>query len=62
MSTTFRARRRLRGLRLAATDTAWAVGEGEVVEGPIEALLLLATGRTAAARDRLAGPVAARLG
>ncbi|MGY1828708.1 maleylpyruvate isomerase family mycothiol-dependent enzyme [Blastococcus sp. SYSU DS0541] len=55
-STTFHARRRLSGRRLVATDADWAVGQGQVVEGPIEALLLLLTGRTAAVRDRLAGP------
>jgi uncharacterized protein (TIGR03083 family) len=56
MSTTFSPRRRLAGLRLVATDTEWEVGEGDVVEGPIEALLLTLTGRTAAVRDRLSGP------
>jgi uncharacterized protein (TIGR03083 family) len=44
----FRARKRLAGLRLAATDTDWAVGAGPPAEGPIAALLLLVTGRTAA--------------
>lgn len=45
----FWARRRLAGFRLVATDTLWAAGEGEqVVCGPIEALLLLLTGRSAA--------------
>jgi uncharacterized protein (TIGR03083 family) len=43
----FHARRRLAGLRLAATDTAWTRGAGPAVEGPIDALLLLMTGRTA---------------
>jgi uncharacterized protein (TIGR03083 family) len=57
----FDARRRLAGLRLEATDTQWAAGDGEVVEGPVEALLLLLTGRVAAARDRLSGPGVARL-
>jgi uncharacterized protein (TIGR03083 family) len=56
MSTTFSARRRLAGVRLAATDTDWTVGEGDVVEGPIQALLLVLTGRTEVARDRLSGP------
>ncbi len=59
MSTTFP---RVRGMRLVATDTDWAVGEGDLVEGPIEALLLLLTGRTAVAVERLGGPGAARLG
>jgi uncharacterized protein (TIGR03083 family) len=52
----FGARRRLAGLRLEATDVDWAAGDGDRVEGPVEALLLLLAGRTAAARDRLSGP------
>ncbi|RVX46924.1 uncharacterized protein (TIGR03083 family) [Nonomuraea polychroma] len=44
----FYPQRRLRGLRLVATDVDWAVGEGDVVEGPIQALLLLLSGRPAA--------------
>ena len=55
-TTVFDARRRLAGLRLEATDTGWAAGEGDLVAGPMEALLLLLTGRTAAAQDRLSGP------
>ncbi|NYE50287.1 uncharacterized protein (TIGR03083 family) [Spinactinospora alkalitolerans] len=54
-------RRRLRGLRLVATDVPWAKGEGPEVTGPIEALLLLVTGRTAAALPRLTGPGTAEL-
>jgi uncharacterized protein (TIGR03083 family) len=50
----FRARKRLAGLRLTATDTDWAVGSGAPVEGPIAALLLLVTGRDAAV-DQLTG-------
>ena len=50
----FRARRRLAGLRLIATDADWAVGTGAPVEGPIAALLLLVTGRPAAL-DQLTG-------
>jgi hypothetical protein len=41
----FRARRRLAGLRLSATDCAWSAGEGTLVQGPIAALLLALTGR-----------------
>jgi len=41
------AQRRLRGLRLSATDAAWTVGGGPTIEGPTGALLLLMTGRTA---------------
>jgi uncharacterized protein (TIGR03083 family) len=61
LSTTFAARRRLRGLRLVATDTDWSAGAGERVEGPVGALLLLLTGRTAAAAGQLSGPGTARL-
>ena len=43
----FRAKRRLRGFHLRATDVSWEAGSGLVVEGPIAALLLLVTGRTA---------------
>jgi uncharacterized protein (TIGR03083 family) len=50
----FRARKRLAGLRLAATDIDWAVGSGAAVKGPIAALLLLVTGRDAAV-DQLTG-------
>ncbi|WP_214404806.1 maleylpyruvate isomerase family mycothiol-dependent enzyme [Pseudonocardia lacus] len=57
----FHARRALAGVRLTATDTDWAVGDGPAVHGPTEALLLLATGRTAAALPRLSGPGTARL-
>ena len=51
----FRARRRLRGLRLTATDTDWTVGDGPEVEGTMADLLLVLTGRTATL-PRLAGP------
>ncbi len=51
----FRARRRLRGIRLAATDYPWSAGEGLLAEGPVAAILLALTGRPAAA-DRLSGP------
>jgi len=52
----FWASRRLRGLRLTATDTDWSAGAGaQEVTGPIAALLLLLTGRTATARRDLAG-------
>jgi uncharacterized protein (TIGR03083 family) len=50
----FRARKRLAGLRLSATDTDWTVGSGAPVEGPVAALLLLVTGRDAA-WDQLIG-------
>ena len=51
----FWSRRRLSGYRLVATDVEWSVGSGALVTGPIEALLLLLTGRRVAL-DRLSGP------
>jgi uncharacterized protein (TIGR03083 family) len=51
----FWARRRLAGLRLTATDVDWSAGAGAEVQGPIRALLLLVTGRTAAAAPLLSG-------
>ncbi|WP_019876348.1 maleylpyruvate isomerase family mycothiol-dependent enzyme [Sporichthya polymorpha] len=57
----FWARRRLRGLRLQATDLDWSAGAGEDVSGPAADLLLLLTGRTAAALPALSGPGTARL-
>ncbi|MEU1282402.1 maleylpyruvate isomerase family mycothiol-dependent enzyme [Streptomyces sp. NPDC005805] len=52
----FRARRRLNGLRLTATDADWRRGEGEAVSGPMGALLLVLTGRTGSALPALSGP------
>lgn len=52
----FWARRRLRGMRLVATDVGWTAGEGAEIRGPVQALLLLLTGRTDAALPHLAGP------
>ncbi|OJF13656.1 maleylpyruvate isomerase family mycothiol-dependent enzyme [Couchioplanes caeruleus] len=51
----FWAKRRLRGMRLTATDTEWSVGSGAEIRGPIRALLLLLTGRTSAAAPLLSG-------
>jgi uncharacterized protein (TIGR03083 family) len=51
----FRARKKFAGFRLTATDTAWAAGAGKAVEGPIDAILLLLTGRTISL-PRLTGP------
>lgn len=48
--------RRLRSVRLVATDVDWERGQGPVIEGPMEELLMLSTGRQAAI-DRLAGEV-----
>jgi hypothetical protein len=52
----FWARRRLRHLRLIATDADWSAGHGDDIRGRIDALVLLMTGRTAAAIPHLAGP------
>lgn len=41
----FRARARLAGHRLVATDATWSAGDGTPVEAPIQRLLLLLTGR-----------------
>lgn len=57
----FHARRRLRGFRLVATDGPVDVGDGVAVEGRVQDLLLLVTGRTAAAAERLHGPGVADL-
>jgi uncharacterized protein (TIGR03083 family) len=58
----FWARRRLSGLRLSAGDVDWSAGGGAEVRGPVQALLLLLTGRTAAALPQLTGPGIERLG
>jgi len=57
----FRARQRLSGLHLRATDTDWQRGEGPAVEGPALGLLLLLTGRTATAAPLLSGSGVASL-
>ena len=51
----FRARKRLAGVTLRATDTDWRVGDGPEVSGPALALLLLLTGREEAAAGNLRG-------
>lgn len=56
----FRARRRLSGLRLVATDAEWSVGAGERVEGSMRDLLLLVTGRRVVV-PALRGPGVARI-
>ena len=55
----FRPGRRLRGLRLVATDVDWSRGSGEEVRGPVTSLLLLSTGRRTDYAD-LTGPGADR--
>lgn len=47
--------RRIRGLRLRATDLGWTHGDGPEVTGPGEALLMAMSGRGEAVTD-LAGP------
>lgn len=55
------ARKRLRGIRLTATDTEWTGGNGPMeVSGPLSDLLLVATGRTAGLAA-LTGPGVERL-
>jgi uncharacterized protein (TIGR03083 family) len=54
------AGRRIRGLRLTATDLAWQHGDGPEVRGTGEALLMAMTGRRDAL-DELAGPGQATL-
>jgi uncharacterized protein (TIGR03083 family) len=57
----FWAKRRLRGLRLTATDVEWSVGSGADIRGPIRGLLLLLTGRTSTAAPLLSGEGVAHL-
>lgn len=51
----FRATKRLAGYRLNAVDIDWTAGTGPLIEGPVSALLLLVTGREAAALPHLSG-------
>jgi uncharacterized protein (TIGR03083 family) len=44
-------KKRIRGLRLVATDTGWTHGVGPEVSGPAVPLLLAMTGRTAGLND-----------
>ena len=52
---------RRRQVEVRATDAGFAVGKGPLVEGPICAILMLLTGRTAAALPDLSGPGVERL-
>ena len=45
------AKRRIAGLRLRATDTEWAHGDGPEVRGPLISLILAMTGRKAVQPD-----------
>ena len=60
LGSVFGARRRTKGLRLAATDVEWEWGDGLRVRGPGEALLLAMLGRRAALAE-LSGEGAALL-
>jgi uncharacterized protein (TIGR03083 family) len=55
------AKRRITGLRLQATDTEWAHGDGPEICGPLISLILAMTGRKAVYPD-LAGAGLATLG
>jgi uncharacterized protein (TIGR03083 family) len=44
-------KKRIHGLRLVSTDTAWSYGEGPEVTGPAMSLLLAMTGRPAGLSD-----------
>jgi uncharacterized protein (TIGR03083 family) len=56
----FGAKKRIAGVRLTATDAAWATGEGPEASGILEALVMVMAGRRAAVAD-LTGPAAAML-
>jgi len=45
LSPFFGTRRLVRGVRMVATDTAWARGHGPTLEGPVQELLMVLTGR-----------------
>lgn len=51
----FGAKKRLRGLRIEATDVSWSRGDGPSVHGPLKAIVLLTSGRVAAALPHLSG-------
>lgn len=50
----YKSARKRAGLRLRATDTDWSVGDGPVVEGPLEAIVMALLGRKSAC-DELVG-------
>lgn len=54
------AKKRIHGLRLAATDLDWATGDGPEVTGPGEALLVALAGRRGITGE-LSGPGLPRL-
>jgi uncharacterized protein (TIGR03083 family) len=51
----FHARKRLAGLTITASDVDFSVGDGPEVRGPVDAIVLLVTGRPAGLA-RLTGP------
>lgn len=51
----FNVKKRLHGFRLVATDHPWSIGDGPVVEGPVQAMLMLVTGRDVVLPE-LSGP------
>ena len=57
---TLSATKLIKGLTLRATDLDWSTGDGPVVDGPGEALLMAMAGRAGLASE-LAGPGAATL-
>jgi uncharacterized protein (TIGR03083 family) len=52
---TIGAKKRIKGLTLAATDLDWSTGSGPVVEGPAESLLMALAGRRGVVGE-LSGP------
>lgn len=56
----FGAKKRVAGLRLEATDLDWSSGDGPVIRGPGEAMLMMLAGRRVAHQD-LAGDGAGEL-
>ena len=57
----FKDSARRRHVEVRATDADFAVGTGPLVKGPICAVLMLLTGRSAAALPDLIGPGVERL-
>jgi uncharacterized protein (TIGR03083 family) len=47
----FNSKRKVAGLKLSASDIGWTAGDGPAVQGPGEAIVLAAAGRTAALAD-----------
>jgi uncharacterized protein (TIGR03083 family) len=46
-----KAKQRIAGLRMSATDCDWSAGDGPSVEGPLASLILVMAGRTAPLAD-----------